>query len=75
MRWSQSFRLVAADLWVEVRLTHIDGRWIASADTKVGPSLGLGYFPTEALEQALAPFEGAIDALVPDASLVASPSG
>jgi hypothetical protein len=64
MRWSQSFRLVAADLWVEVRLTHIDGRWIASADTNDGPSLGLGYLPTEALEQALAPFEGAIDDLM-----------
>jgi hypothetical protein len=30
---------LAPSLWVEVRLTHIDGRWIASADTPDGPSL------------------------------------
>jgi hypothetical protein len=32
-----------AVLWVEVGLTHIEGRWIASADTPDGRSLGLGY--------------------------------
>ena len=64
MKWSRSFRLVTPEFWVDVRLTHIDGRWIASADTADGPSLGLGYHPTEALEQSLAPFEGAVDDLM-----------
>ena len=67
MKWSRTFRLVAPDFWVDVRLTHIDGRWIASADTPGGPSLGLAYLPTEALEQSLAPFEGAVDDLMRDA--------
>jgi hypothetical protein len=58
-----SFRLVTPDFWVDVRLAHIDGR-IASADTPDGPSLGLGYLPTEAPEQSLALVEGALDDLM-----------
>jgi hypothetical protein len=54
---------------VDVRLSHQDGRWIASADTPDGPSLGLGWLPLEALGSALIPFDGAVDELlesVPD---------
>jgi hypothetical protein len=60
---------VASDFWVDVRLTHMDGGWIASADTPNGPSLGLGSLPREAIAQSLEPFEGAVDELlesVPD---------
>jgi hypothetical protein len=42
-------------------------RWIASADTPDRPSLGLGYLPTEALEESLAAYEGAVDDLMRDA--------
>lgn len=34
------------------------GRWIASADTPDGPSLGLGDLALDAIAEALAPFEG-----------------
>ena len=57
-------RLEAPDFWVDVRLRRHDGRWIASADTRDGPTLGLGRNPVEALVQALDPFDGAIDELV-----------
>src|SRR5919106_4976704 len=35
-------RLRCSAFWVDVRLREINGRWIASADTLDGPSLGLG---------------------------------
>jgi hypothetical protein len=39
-------------------------RWIASADTPDGPSLGLGKGAVEAVEQALEPFAGIVDELL-----------
>ena len=65
-------RLVCATFWVDVRLREINGRWIASADTLAGPSLGLGKGAVEAIESALQPFEGIVDELIaslPQASL------
>ena len=65
-------RLVCSTFWVDVRLREINGRWIASADTVAGPSLGLGKGAVEAVEQALQPFEGIVDELIaslPRASL------
>jgi hypothetical protein len=65
----RTMRLSCSDFWVDVRLGHIDGRWIASADTPHGPSLGLGWLPLEALADALTPFDGAVEELlqsVPD---------
>ena len=65
-------RLVCSTFWVGVRLREINGRWIASADTVAGPSLGLGKGAVEAVEQALQPFEGIVDELIaslPRASL------
>lgn len=54
---------------VDVRLVQLDGRWLASADTSDGPSLGLGRLPEQALIEALEPFSGIVDELmetVPD---------
>jgi hypothetical protein len=64
MRFSRTVRLIASDFWVDVRLAHFDGRWLASADTPDGPSLGLGRLPLEALTRALDPFDGAADELL-----------
>jgi hypothetical protein len=64
-------RLSCATVWVDVRLREIGGRWIASADTPEGPSLGLGNGAVEAIEAALQPFEGIVDDLM--ASLADSP--
>ncbi len=50
--------------WVEARLASINSRWIASADTPYGPSLGLAWTPRLALRRALEPFEGVIDELL-----------
>jgi hypothetical protein len=57
-------RLSCSSFWVDVRLREINGRWIASVDTPVGPSLGLGNGAIEAVEHALDPFEGIVDELM-----------
>jgi hypothetical protein len=57
-------RLSCSSFWVDVRLREINGRWIASADTPDGPSLGLGKGAIEAVERALEPFEGIVDELL-----------
>jgi hypothetical protein len=65
-------RLTSSEFWVEVRLHEIEGRWIASADTPDGPSLGLGELALQASEQALQPFDGIVNELfasVPDARI------
>lgn len=59
-----SLRLSCSTFWVEVRLLEINGRWIASADTVSGPSLGLGKGAIEAVEHALQPFEPLVDELM-----------
>jgi hypothetical protein len=43
---------------VEVRLLEVNGRWVASADTESGPTLGCGLTEFEALWHALAPYSG-----------------
>jgi len=77
-RWSRYtylmtvLRLTCSAFWVDVRLREINGRWIASADTPHGPSLGLGDLALDAIAEALAPFEGTTDELlasVPDARI------
>jgi hypothetical protein len=57
-------RLTCSAFWVDVRLLEINGRWIASADTPDGLSLGLGERALEAIEDALEPFEGIVDELI-----------
>ena len=59
-----TLRLTCSTFWVDVRLREINGRWIASADTPAGPSLGLGLKAREAIEHALLPFEGIVDELL-----------
>jgi hypothetical protein len=61
--------LNCAGFWVDVRLMHADGKWLASADTPDGPSMGIGRLPEDALARALRPFERGMDELlatVPD---------
>jgi hypothetical protein len=57
-------RLSCSAFWVDVRLLEVNGRWIASADTPDGPSLGLGERAIEAIEDALEPFEGIVSELL-----------
>jgi len=64
-------RLVCSTFWVDVRLREINGRWIASADTLAGPSLGLGKGAVEAVEHALEPFNGIADELLASLPLAA----
>lgn len=59
-----TLRLSCSTCWVDVRLREMNGRWIASADTPDGPSLGLGLGAVEAIEAALEPFEGIVDELL-----------
>ena len=49
-------RLRTTDALIDVRWASFDGRWIASADTPDGPTLGVGGTPSEALAAALEPF-------------------
>lgn len=49
---------------VDVRLAHYSGRWIASADTVDGPSLGLGESARDALIHALDPFDSMAEELL-----------
>lgn len=68
-----SLRLYCSTFWVDVRLLEINGRWIASADTPDGPSLGLGTGAIEAVDHALEPFEGIVEELLgslPGAALI-----
>jgi hypothetical protein len=49
---------------VDCRLVRMNRRWLASADTADGPSLGWGPTAFEALWMALAPFEDIVDELL-----------
>jgi hypothetical protein len=60
----RQFRLHYRQLLVDVRLYHVDGRWLASADTPDGPSLRTGWTPLSALVEALEPFDGIIEQLL-----------
>jgi hypothetical protein len=61
--------LRCSGFWVDVRLLHVDGKWLAVADTADGPSIGFGRMPEDALARSLEPFDGLRDELlesVPD---------
>jgi hypothetical protein len=58
------YRLECSAFWVDVRMLEVNGRWIASADTPRGPSLGCGGSALEALWLALEPFEGVVGELL-----------
>jgi hypothetical protein len=68
-----TFRLSCESIYVDVRLSEINGRFVASADTPGGPTLGVGIGAVEAIEAALEPFDGAIEDLL--ASLPRGVSG
>ena len=56
-------RLSCTALWVDARVSGINGRWLASADIPDGPNIGLGWTSRQALTRALEPFDGLIDFL------------
>lgn len=60
----ECFRLRASDLWVDVCLLEVNGRWIATADTPGGRTLGTGMSSLEALWGALDPFHDVIGELL-----------
>ena len=60
----QQYRLQSKLVWVDVRLLEVNGRWIASADTVDGPTLGCGTDSFAALWQALEPFDGVVGDLL-----------
>jgi hypothetical protein len=49
----RTLRLTCSEFYVDARLTAVEGRWLASADTPDGPSMGTGGTPVDALMQAL----------------------
>lgn len=57
-------RLTCHAFYVDLRLSRLNGRWLASADTPDGPSLGWGVTAREALRAALEPFDGMIAELL-----------
>ncbi len=59
-----NFRLISSGFCVDVRLRQIRGRWIASADTPDGPSLGPRVLALDAIAEALTPFERTADELL-----------
>lgn len=50
--------------YVDTRLLEVNVRWIASGDTPDGPTLGLSERAIDAIESALAPFEGIVEELM-----------
>ena len=71
-------RLSSPACWVDVRIAGMNGRWIASADTLNGVTLGLGWTPRQALMRALEPYDGVIEELLataPDELLEHGASG
>jgi hypothetical protein len=59
-----NLRLSCRAFWVDVRVLGMNGRWIASADSPEGTTLGLGWTPRQALIQALEPFSGVVEELL-----------
>ena len=60
----RTLRLTCSAFYVDARITAVDGRWLASADTPDGPRLGTGDTLVEALWEALQPFEGMVEELM-----------
>jgi hypothetical protein len=60
----RTVRLHHGNLWVEVRLYQLDGRWLASADGPEGPTLRTGWTARGAVIEALEPFDGIVDELL-----------
>ena len=63
-------RLTCTAFHADVRVSKVGDRWLASADTPDGPSLGWGDHSVQAIMMALEPFDGAIEELLQDVSYV-----
>ena len=66
-----TLRLTCEAFYVDVRVRELNGRFVASADTADGPTLGIGFDAVEAIGNALAPFDEHADELLaslPDTS-------
>lgn len=59
-----TLRLTCSAFYVDVRVRELNGRFIASADTPRGPTLGTGWGAVDAITNALGPFEEVIDELL-----------
>jgi hypothetical protein len=59
-----TLRLYCSMFYVALRVRRFGGRWLASADTPDGQSLGWGWTAADALVMALEPFDGVIEELV-----------
>ena len=57
----RTVRLHYRNLFVDVRLYQVNGRWLASVDTPEGPACARAG-PREVLTEALEPFDGIIEA-------------
>lgn len=44
------------DFWIDVRVRHVNGHWLAVADLADEPDIGVGDAPTEAMWAALSSF-------------------
>jgi hypothetical protein len=60
----ETTRLQCSTFYVVLRIRDFGGRWIASADTSGGPSLGYGDSSFEAVWRALERFDGVINELL-----------
>ena len=61
----QTVRLNCSQFYVDARLTALEGgRWLASADTPDGPTMGTGATAIDALIEALEPFAGELGELL-----------
>jgi hypothetical protein len=65
-------RLTCTTFHIDVRVGKVGDRWLASADTPDGPSLGWGHHSVQAIMMALEPFDSPIEELLQGASFVDS---
>ena len=64
-----NLRLHDSAIWVDCRLSQLNGRWIGSADAPSGPTIGWGYTADAALRMALLPIRGDVSALLASGGL------
>ena len=70
-----AIRLRCPEVYVDLRLVGVDGRWMAVADTPDGPSIGWGHLPLNAAIMALQPFDHYLEELLLSVSRREAPDG
>lgn len=60
----RTLRLTCKEFYVDVRVRRVVDKWLASADTPDGPSLGWGVLPLHAVILALEPLETSVEDLI-----------